>query len=144
MGDAGHDLAGADPAGQPTEVDASARGGKLALLFLTSSCQPCRVLWATARDAGLSACAGDCSLVIVTPSPSTESRRRVAELAPPSVRVVMSSDAWLAYGVTRAPWLAVLDGGVIAGEGPAPADWTAVVASVTALSADRPAPPRPS
>ncbi len=102
------------------------------------------MLWAAGQEAALPAVAGGCPLVIVTPSPSTESRRRVAGLAPPSVPVVMSSDAWHAYGVARAPWLTVLDGGVIAGEGPAPADWTAVVSTLTALSADRRAPPRPS
>jgi hypothetical protein len=133
------DFTGVDPSGKECDVQLSTRPGTSALLFLTSSCQPCRALWATA---GWADPAGP-PVMIVTPSPSTESRRRVAQLAPPSVPVVMSSDAWHAYGVTRAPWLALLDGGTIAGEGPAPADWSGVAASVAEVSGGRPAPPQP-
>jgi hypothetical protein len=136
-------VAGLDPGGHPLDVPVSARPGRLALLFLTSSCRPCRDLWSAAQAMPAPPDPAARAVIILTPSPSTESRRRVADLAPPSVPVLMSSDAWHAYGVTRAPWLALLEGGTITAEGPAPADWTKVVATDSAVSADRPAPPRP-
>lgn len=80
------------------------------LYFLTSSCQPCRPVWAAV---------GDGAAVVVTPDPSTESRRKVAELAPDGVTVVMSSEAWFAYGAGPAPWKVTVSGGVVAWEGPA-------------------------
>jgi hypothetical protein len=60
-------------------------------------------------------------LVIVTPSPTTESAKDVAALAPPGIDVLMSSEAWHAFGVTAAPWTVVVADGLIAIEGPAPA-----------------------
>ena len=78
--------------------------------FLTSSCKPCQPVWSTLPAAGL---------VVVTPDPSAESRRKVAELAPPGVTVVMSSDAWFAYGAGPAPWKVVVSGATVVSEGPA-------------------------
>lgn len=99
-------VSGVDPAGRPVSVDPEGR----TLYFLTSSCRPCRPLW--------EAVSGDRS-VVVTPDPSTESRRRVAELAPPGVAVVMSSDAWFAYGAGPAPWKVMVSGATVVSEGPA-------------------------
>jgi len=108
-------IAGVDPWGRPATV--STEHGRVGLVFLTSSCAPCQNLWGEAV-------AGQVALV--TPSPSTESRRRVGQLAPPGVKVVMSSEAWSAYGVTRAPWLVIVDGGIVVGDGPAPRTWDAI------------------
>ena len=99
-------ITGVDPGGRPVSVDPEGR----TVYFLTSSCRPCRPVWA--------ALSGD-RTVVVTPDPSTESRRKVAELAPPGVTVVMSSDAWFAYAAGPAPWAVTVAGATVASEGPA-------------------------
>ena len=79
------------------------------LLFLTSDCRECRECWG--RLAG--------GNVVVTPDPATDSRRSVAKLAPAGITVVMSSNAWHAYGITKAPWLVEVRAGEIVGSRPA-------------------------
>lgn len=98
-------VTGVDPAGAPVSIDPDGR----TLWFLTSSCQPCRPVWASLPPGA----------VIVTPDPSTENRQRLAELARPDVAVVMSSDTWFAYASGPAPWRVTVAGGVVTSEGPA-------------------------
>jgi hypothetical protein len=98
---------GAAPDGSPVQVDLS--HGRRVLYFMTSSCRPCRDVWPTLRP-------GD---VAVTPSPSTESRRKVASMAPAGVTVVMSSDVWFAYRPGPAPWRIVLEDGEVVESGQA-------------------------
>jgi hypothetical protein len=102
-------IEGVDPSGEVVSVQV--REGTTVLLFLTSSCRPCLPLWAGPPAD---------HTIYVTPSPATESRRRVGQLARPGQVVVMSSDAWHAYGVRRAPWMVVVEEGVIAVDSPAP------------------------
>jgi len=116
-------LAGTSPDGDPLEV--TLVGRRTVLLFLTSSCYGCRPLWAglgTRPDGGAREQEAEegARLLLVTPSPSTESARDVAALAHPRRQVLMSSEAWHAFGVTAAPWFVVVDEGVIAAEGAAP------------------------
>ncbi|HET9078535.1 MAG TPA: hypothetical protein VFN68_16480 [Acidimicrobiales bacterium] len=99
-------VTGVDPRGGPVSVDPEGR----TLYFLTSSCRPCRPVWATLT--------GD-RVAVVTPDPSTEDRAAVAELAPAGVTVVMSSDTWFAYAPGPAPWTATVSAGVVSAEGPA-------------------------
>ena len=81
------------------------------LLFLTSECKECNAAWERARKS-----AGE-SVAVVTPGPETESRRRVTELSAleggERLQVVMSSEAWHAYGVARAPWEIEIIGGLV-------------------------------
>ena len=59
-------------------------------------------------------------LVVVTKDPSHESPARLRELAPPGVRVVMSSAAWVDYDVPASPYFVHVDArGELAGEGTA-------------------------
>lgn len=118
MGRPAGPVSGHAPDGARSGVDVA--DGRWVLLFVTSSCRSCRALWevlAAAPD-GL----GSGPWVVVTPGPSTESRRAVAALAPPGLAVVMSTDTWLAYSPGPAPWAVVVDGGVGVWEGPAPLD----------------------
>ena len=92
-------IEGTAPDGSTVRVDLSE--GRRTVWFLTSSCRPCRALWPALS-------AGD---LVVTPSPSTESRRAVARLAPGGVAVVMSSEAWFAFDPGPAPWRVVVSGG---------------------------------
>ena len=103
-------------------MEVALKDRRLVLLFLTSSCSGCRPLWDGARTQWTD------GVLLVTPSPSTESAKDVARLAPAGGEVVMSSEAWHAFGVTAAPWFAVVADGLIAAEGAAPATWEQVAA----------------
>jgi len=114
-------IVGLSPTGDPVEIPTAGR--RVLFAFLTSSCQPCQALWralAGAPDeAPLELPPGAPAVAIVTPSPSTESRRKVAELAPGAVPVVMASEGWHSYGVTGASWMVLVDDGVVVAEAPA-------------------------
>ena len=95
-------IEGPAPDGSEVRIDVS--HGRRVIYLMTSSCKPCMAVWPTLRP-------GD---VAVTPSPSTESRRKVAALAPAGVTVIMSSDLWFALDPGPAPWrVALLDGSVV-------------------------------
>ena len=100
-------LAGVRPDGSQVEVS-PATLERLDLLFLTSDCRECRESWSSATGP---------DVVIVTPDPSTDSPRAVSRMAPPGSEVVMSSEAWHAYGVTRSPWKVEVRGGLISSAG---------------------------
>ena len=115
-----------DPAGAPAKASLDAL---TAVVFLTSSCRPCQAYW---KEAPAGAAGGQAaSIVYVTPDPSTESRRRVARLAAQAAPtpVIMSTEAWLAYGVTQAPWLVVVRDGQVMVDGPAPSEPGEVLAA---------------
>ncbi len=111
------DCRGWAPDGAPIEL---AMAGRTAILvFLTSTCRECRPVWqggTAAVAAGARGAPGE--TVLITPDPSTESRRSVAALAPADLTTVMSSAAWHAYGVTGAPWVVTVAGGVVTGSRP--------------------------
>jgi hypothetical protein len=107
LGTAAPAISGVDPGGGSRRLDPAGRRSEI--LFITSSCRSCRTLWTEVRPGS--------PVVIVTPSPSTESRRRVADLCPPGVDVIMSSQAWLDYRVGPAPWRVVATDGVVTAEG---------------------------
>jgi hypothetical protein len=145
-------LHGVDPGGAPLEVAVGEQ--RTVFFFLTSSCYGCRAIWDGFGTRGLnqvaagrgtagapddlgppagarsrsSAGTADAPAILVTPSPSTESAKQVAALAPPGIEVLMSSETWHTYGVTAAPWYVVVAGGVVVAEGPAPASWRKVKA----------------
>jgi hypothetical protein len=98
-------ISGAAPDGSPVTVDLST--GRVVVWLLTSSCAPCRPVWARLGP-------GD---VAVTPGPATESRRKVGSLATGGVTVVMSSEAWFALEPGPAPWRVVLQDGVVVESG---------------------------
>lgn len=104
-------VVGVDPTGRR----AAAGGERVLLAFLTGSCHPCQAIWASLREGRRPAA----DVVVVTPSPTTESAKAVQAVAGGVVPVVMSSEAWLAYGVRGAPWFALVVDGTVAAEGPA-------------------------
>jgi hypothetical protein len=87
------------------------------LLFLTSDCKECRVAWEQVAKSD-----ADSDIVVVTPGPETESRRRVEQLSGPSLpgsaRLIMSSEVWHAFGVSKAPWLVEVRDGIVTASGP--------------------------
>ena len=90
------ELSGTTPSGAPVRVVLGS--GRTVLLFLTSSCYGCRPLWDSLRTGET---VDDARLVLVTPSLTTESSRDVAALAPEGTEVLMSSEAWHAFGMHR-------------------------------------------
>jgi hypothetical protein len=99
-------IVGTGPDGSAVRVDLST--GTHVVWFLTSSCRPCRTVWPTLGT-------GD---VAVTPDPATESRRKVASLAPAGATVVMSSEAWFRFRPGPAPWRMVVRDGRVVEPGP--------------------------
>jgi hypothetical protein len=116
-------LAGPTPAGDAIALDFGAGGGAgpTLLAFLTSGCGTCAGFWETLGDARLPA---GVQTVVVTHGAERERPGRLRKLAPPGIPVVMSSQAWLDYGVPGAPYFVLVDGS-IRGEGAA-AGWAAL------------------
>jgi hypothetical protein len=103
-------VSGVSVDGEPSSYEPGP--GRSVLVFLTSSCQPCLTIWSSL------AAERPPDVVAVTPDSATENRRAVAALAG-QARVVMSSDGWLAYGVSKAPWAVVIEDGMVVADGPA-------------------------
>jgi hypothetical protein len=119
VGEAAMAFEGVDPVDRSLTVRPG--GGRLALLFLTSSCQSCLQLWQEAKG-------GDPAtpVVLVTPGPEMESRRKAEQLAPEGLTVVMSGDAWSLYDVLGAPWLVVIEDERIIHDERSPETWEEV------------------
>ena len=96
------------------------------LAFLSSGCGTCHLFWDAFGERQL-AVPGDARLVVVTKGAAEESIAMIRKLAPDTVPVVMSSEAWGAYDVPVAPFFALVDGGSgsIIGEGAA-SNWDQV------------------
>lgn len=116
---AAHDVSGVTLAGDAVHLGLTRPGAPTLLAFLTSGCSTCQTFWEAFADPR-STLAGGVGLVVVTKDPSHESPVRLAELAPPGVRVVMSSAAWSDYEVPASPYFVHVDAaGQLAGEGTA-------------------------
>jgi hypothetical protein len=122
-----YDVTGVSAAGE--EVGLALVGARTSTLlaFLSSGCMTCLEFWsAFARDEHR--LPDGIRLVVLTKGPEQESASRVAELAPPGVQVVMSTQAWVDYQVPMAPYFLLVDGpaGVVRGEGAA-SSWRQLV-----------------
>jgi hypothetical protein len=116
---AGHDLSGVTLDGDALHLGVTRPGAPTLLAFLTSGCSTCQGFWEAFADPRTQLPAG-VQLVVVTKDPSHESPVKLRELAPPAVRVVMSSAAWHDYDVPASPYFVHVDGnGELAGEGTA-------------------------
>lgn len=115
------DVVGTTPAGDSIAVGLQGSGEPTLLAFLTSGCQTCAGFWEAFGKADQLSVPGGARLVVVTKGPEHESQSRVAELAPSQLPVVMSDQAWEAYGVPVAPYFIYVDGASerIVGEGAA-------------------------
>lgn len=104
------DVAGTTPGGDPIAVGVVGSGERTLLAFLSSGCLTCAGFWEAFADDERLSVPGKARLVVVTSGPDKESQSRVAELAPPDVPVVMSTEAWEAYQVPVAPYFIYIDG----------------------------------
>ena len=131
------DLAGTDLRGEPLKVAVTgARTGTL-LAFLTSGCLTCKGFWDAFQPGVRPPMPGGARLVVVTKDTTHESPTKLRALAPRDVTVVMSSDAWEAYGVPMSPYFIYVDGpsGKVHGEGSA-TGWQQVMSLLTDALAD--------
>jgi hypothetical protein len=115
-----YDVVGVTAAGEDVALALVGAGTSTLLAFLSSGCLTCLDFWhAFARED--SRLPDGMRLVVLTKGPEQESASRVAELTPPGVQVVMSTQAWVDYQVPMAPYFLLVDGpaGVVRGEGAA-------------------------
>lgn len=111
-GEAAPPVSGLTPGGAPVSVELAA--GAHTLVFITSSCAPCRDVWdRLASDAPAP------GVIAVTPDPATEDLAKVVELAAGRVAVVMSTEAWLRYAAGPAPWRVDVEDGRVTASAPA-------------------------
>lgn len=116
---AAHDVSGVTLAGDALHIGVTRPGAPTLLAFLTSGCSTCLGFWEAFADPRTRLPAG-VQLVVVTKDPSHESPAKLRELAPPAVRIVMSSAAWSEYDVPASPYFVHIDAhGELAGEGTA-------------------------
>lgn len=113
------DVAGQDAAGNAVALAVTGGSDRTLLAFLTTGCMTCTSFWDAFRDPGSLGLPAGVRLVVVTKGSDQESPGRVAELEPPGVPVVMSTQAWLDYEIQVAPYFVLVDGGSgeIVGEG---------------------------
>jgi hypothetical protein len=108
------------------------------LAFLSSSCLTCAGFWEALKAPGDLGLPPQTRVVAVTKSPGDEGQSALRLLAPEARTVVMSTQAWLDYGVPGGPYFVHVNGpsGRVVGEGTA-ARWDQVVSLVTRAHEDR-------
>jgi hypothetical protein len=133
-----HDLAGQTPGGEAAVVAVTGTTHDSLLAFLSSGCLSCAGFWEALAAPGDLGLAPNTRVVAVTKSPGDESSSAVARLAPRARTVVMSTDAWLDYGVPGAPYFVHVSGahGRVVGEGSA-GQWEQVVSLATRAREDQ-------
>lgn len=113
------DVAGCDVDGAPRRVALSAPGCWTLLVFLGPRCDACEPFW-SASPTALGLRAGDRVALVLRPPAdrraSDELRVRASAVAEPA-QVVVSDDAWAAYGVLGAPFYVLVDGEAVVTEG---------------------------
>jgi hypothetical protein len=126
------DISGQTPDGDSVKLSLQAAGEPTLLAFLSTGCGACGALWDGLRGGAPIAGA---RVVVVTQGTDAESRPLVRDLAPPGTEVVMSSEAWRAYGIPGSPHFVLVDAGRVAGHGAA-SSWGQIAALVRQAGAD--------
>lgn len=120
------DIAGGTPLGDAAQFSISRTETPVLLAFLSSGCATCAAFWEALSDSEQAKLPGDVDILIVTKDPSVESPSRLADLAPTSIPLVMSTSAWQDYAVEGSPYFVFVDAqATIAGEGTAQ-NWSQV------------------
>jgi hypothetical protein len=96
------------------------------LAFLTSGCSTCAGFWSTLGEPRLP---GGVQVVVVAHGEERERPRKLRELTPSGIPVVMSSQAWTDYSVPGSPYFVLVEG-FIRGEGAA-TTWPALSSLVS-------------
>lgn len=138
------DLAGVTPSGDAVAIGLSQPGTHTLLAFLTSGCLTCAAFWEAFADRSGLDLPDSIRLVIVTKGEEAESPQRVAALSPRGIEVVLTSAAWVDYGIQVAPYFVLVDGdqGEVVGEGAA-GTWSQVRSLLGQALDEAPASSRP-
>lgn len=116
----GRDIAGLTPSRDALKVALDEGSPPTLLAFLSSGCGVCDRFWQDlASDSRLAELPREIRLVAVTKGLHEESPSRIRELAPETLQVVMSSEAWRDYRAPAAPYFVYLEHGQVRGEGSA-------------------------
>jgi hypothetical protein len=147
------DVTGTLPDGGAVHVAIAGVDHSTLLAFLSTGCGTCGVFWEDLSQHGDTPLPGEQTrVVVVTNGPDAESPAAVAELAPPDLVTVMSSEAWDLYDVPVSPYFVLVDGpsSRIVGEG-AGTSWRQILdllgratADIAATERVAPSRPRPS
>lgn len=131
------DVVGITPDDEVVTVGVAGAEHRSLLAFLSSGCLTCAEFWQAFREPARLGLPSDVRLVVVTKGPEAESEVRIAELAPPGIPVVLSTEAWLDYEVPVAPYFILVDGpsSSVLGEGAA-ARWEQVASLLGQALAD--------
>lgn len=105
--------------------------------FLSSGCLTCQRFWDAFRKPRKLGLPAGTRLVVVTKGPDAESPSAIAELAPPGVPTMMSSEAFVDYDIPGSPYFVQVHGptGRVKGEGTGP-DWDQVSSLLSQASGD--------
>jgi hypothetical protein len=106
------EIAGVTPTGDAIKL--SLNGPPTLLAFLSSGCTSCARFWETLGEHRLP---DGLQPLIVTRGSDREQRPKLRSIAPETVPVVMSSEAWAHYAVPGSPYFVLVEDGQIRGEG---------------------------
>jgi hypothetical protein len=114
------DLSGRTLQGDAVVTPVATAGVPVLVAFLSSGCLTCRTFWEGLRAGTHRPMPGDARVVVVTKDRDQESPSRLQDLASDDTPVVMSTEAWSAYGVTMSPFFVMVGAdGEVLGEGAA-------------------------
>jgi hypothetical protein len=136
-GNAAPEIVGVTPGDEAVALAPSAAGRDTVLAFLTTGCISCHGFWDALAQSDAASTPTGARVVVVTRGPGEESVGTARKLAGDRIDVVMSSEAWAAYGVPGAPYFVQVDGrsGRVAGEGTAKT-WAQVVQLLSRAALD--------
>ena len=105
--------------------------------FLSSGCLTCQKFWDAFRKPRKLGLPAGTRLVVVTKGADAESPSAVAELAPPGIPTVMSTQAFTDYDIPGSPYFVQVHGpsGTVHGEGTGP-DWDQVSSLLSQATTD--------
>jgi len=105
--------------------------------FLSSGCLTCQRFWDAFRKPRKLGLPAGTRLVVVTKGADSESPSAIAQLAPPGLPTVMSSEAFVDYDIPGSPYFVQVHGptGRVKGEGTGP-DWDQVSSLLSQASGD--------
>jgi hypothetical protein len=108
------------------------------LAFLSTGCLTCQGFWSDFASPDGVLLPARTRLVVVTKDLSEESPAVLAELAPPGIDVVLSSQAWADYSVPGSPYVVAVEGatGRVQGEGTG-MSWEQVAGLLAQATGDR-------
>jgi len=123
----GHDLVGTGLDDDAITVRIAGVDHDTVVAFLSSGCLTCRRFWDAFAEPGTLGLPSNVRVVVATKDPAEESLSVIAGLAPSTLPLVMSSQAWADYDVPGSPYFVLVDGptGAVRGEGTGP-DWDQV------------------